>query len=57
MKDVCETVRVVAPVSDANPHGFVVINRSDLKPDHEVFDDKPKPTKLTLPVAKVSAKA
>jgi hypothetical protein len=49
----CPTVRVVSPVSDDNPHGFIVINESDLTDDHEIFaegadesagaDDSPKP--------------
>jgi hypothetical protein len=39
----CPTVRVVSPVSDENPHGYIVINQSDLTDDHEVFDEKLDP--------------
>ena len=35
----CPTVRVVSPVSDENPLGYIVINESDLTEDHEVFVD------------------
>ena len=35
----CPTVRVVSPVSDENPHGYIVINESDLTEDHEIFVD------------------
>ena len=41
MSEIVETVRVVSPVSDGNPHGYVVINRTDLTPEHEVFGAKP----------------
>ena len=33
-----ETVRVAAPVTHENPHGFVVINKADLKPDHTLYE-------------------
>lgn len=33
----CETVRVVSPVSDGNPLGFIVINMSDITEEHELF--------------------
>ena len=33
----CETVRVVSPVSDENPLGYIVINESDLAEGHELF--------------------
>jgi hypothetical protein len=36
----CQTVRVVSPVSDENPHGYIVINESDLTEDHEVFAEE-----------------
>jgi len=39
----CPTVRVVSPVSDDNPHGYIVINESDLTDDHEVFVDGDAP--------------
>jgi hypothetical protein len=35
----CPTVRVVSPVSDDNPLGYIVINESDLTDDHEVFGE------------------
>lgn len=35
----CPTVKVVSPVSDENPHGYIVINESDLTEEHEVFDE------------------
>lgn len=35
----CPTVRVVSPVSDENPRGYIVINESDLTEDHEIFGD------------------
>jgi hypothetical protein len=35
----CNTVRVVSPVSDANPNGYIVINESDLTEDHELFGE------------------
>lgn len=38
----CPTVKVVSPVSDENPHGYIVINESDLTDDHEVFGDGAK---------------
>jgi hypothetical protein len=34
-----KTVRVVSPVSEANPLGYIVINESDLTEDHELFVD------------------
>jgi hypothetical protein len=36
----CPTVKVVSPVSDENPHGYIVINESDLTEDYEVFGDE-----------------
>jgi len=39
---ICETVKVVSPVSDDNPHGYIVINKADLSEDHELFDPAPK---------------
>lgn len=35
----CPTVRVVSPISDENPHGYIVINESDLTEDHKVFEE------------------
>ena len=36
-----ETVKIVSPVSEGNPHGYVVINKADLSAEHVLFDDKP----------------
>lgn len=39
-----KTVRIISPVSDDNPLGFVVINESDFDADqHELFDAEVKP--------------
>lgn len=38
MRETCATVRVAAPVSEANPHGHIVINASDLTAEHTLFD-------------------
>jgi hypothetical protein len=32
-----ETAKIVSPVSDENPYGFIVINKSDLTDEHELF--------------------
>lgn len=32
-----ETVKVVSPVSEDNPTGYIVINKSDLTEQHELF--------------------
>jgi hypothetical protein len=32
-----ETVKVVSPVSEDNPTGYIVINKSDLTEEHELF--------------------
>ena len=43
-----ETVKVVSPVSDDNPHGYIVINKSDLTDEHELFgEEKTKPARKT----------
>jgi hypothetical protein len=44
----CPTVKVVSPVSDDNPLGYIVINESDLTEDHEVFGE----AKAVEPAAK-----
>lgn len=33
-----ETIKVVTPVTDENPHGHIVINKTDLTDDHVVFE-------------------
>ncbi len=57
------TIRVVAPVSDENPLGFIVINEEDLADDHELFVDPTdgaapaeadKPAKPTAKAAKAA---
>jgi hypothetical protein len=36
-----QTIRISAPISDDNPHGFVLINHTDFNHDqHEPFDDE-----------------
>lgn len=43
-----ETVKVVSPASDGNPHGYIVINKSDLTDKHEIFSAGPvKATRKT----------
>ena len=39
---IVETVKIVAPVSIENPHGYVVINKGDLADHHEIFGAKKK---------------
>lgn len=41
-ENIVETVRVVAPIVDGNPHGYVVINRADLSAEHRLFGDAEK---------------
>jgi hypothetical protein len=44
----CPTVKVVSPVTEQNPHGYIVINKSDLTDEHEIFGAEPvKPTRKT----------
>jgi hypothetical protein len=38
MRDTCATVRIVAPVTDKNPHGHITINAADLTEEHTLFD-------------------
>lgn len=33
----CPTVRITAPVTDENPHGYIVINEADLTEEHTLF--------------------
>jgi len=49
-----ETVRVVSPVSDENPHGYVIINASDLTEDHVVFEDSAEPAPKPLKPGKAA---
>jgi hypothetical protein len=32
-----KTVKIIVPVSDDNPHGYIVINEADLAEDHDLF--------------------
>lgn len=48
MSDIIETVRIVAAVTNGNPHGYSVINACDMTDDHVIWDkngvqDAPKP--------------
>jgi len=45
MSEVCETVKVKSPVTEENPTGYIVINKSDMAEVHELFveSDKPEP--------------
>lgn len=53
-----ETVKVVSPVSDDNPHGYIVINKTDLTDEHELFDEdgaKKEPAAKALNVEQLKA--
>ncbi|CAB3784357.1 hypothetical protein [Pararobbsia alpina] len=52
----CPTVKVASPVSDDNPHGYIVINESDLTEDHEVFEEAASETSDGEPAGEVPAK-
>lgn len=44
-----ETVKVVSPVSEDNPHGYIVINKTDLTDEHELFEEgEPDPAKMSV---------
>lgn len=45
---VMETVKIVSPVSPGNPHGYIVINKSDLKDGDEIFGAKKHEPKADL---------
>lgn len=48
MPDIIPTVKIVSPVTDENPLGYIVINESDRGDDDVLFDDSPKaPSKKT----------
>lgn len=34
-----ETVKVVVPANDDNPQGYIVINKSDMTEEHELFKE------------------
>lgn len=51
----CKTVRVVSPVSDENPLGYIVINESDLTEDHELFTEGAKKTDKPVAIADLRA--
>lgn len=46
------TVRVAAPATDENPHGFIVINADDLADHHQVVGDDAKPEPKLRPVTR-----
>ena len=46
-----KTVRVVSPVSDENPHGYIAINEHDLTDRHTLFEPE-KPARKTPAKAK-----
>ncbi|EON13148.1 HeH/LEM domain-containing protein [Pandoraea sp. SD6-2] len=53
-----ETVKVVSPVSDDNPLGYIVINKTDLTDEHELFDEdgaKKEPAAKALTVEQLKA--
>jgi len=35
-----KTVKIVSPVTDENPLGYIVINETDLSEEHERFDEE-----------------
>jgi hypothetical protein len=45
-----ETVRVVSEKSEANPFGYVVINKSNLTEDHKLFEGEEAPQHVELQV-------
>ncbi len=50
-----ETIKVVSPISDDNPLGYIVINASDRTDKHELFDETAnlkEPASLTVPQIK-----
>lgn len=40
-----ETVKIAAEVTDENPLGYIVINKTDLTEDHVLFDEQAKKPK------------
>lgn len=34
-----ETVKIKSQVSEGNPHGYIVINKSDLTDEHTLFEE------------------
>lgn len=50
-----ETVRIVSPVSDENPHGYVVINRSDLAATDVLFEGAAPQKRSRKPKAEEAA--
>lgn len=51
----CETVKVVTEITAANPHGYVVINKSDLTDEHQIFEALPVTDQTVLVPAQVVA--
>jgi len=51
-----KTVKIVSPVTDENPLGYIVINETDLTKEHEVFDEEgAKKADKSLSVADLKA--
>ncbi len=44
-----KTVRVVSPITDENPNGYIVINEDDLHDGHELYEE---PKEDAAPAAK-----
>ncbi|MTD33878.1 hypothetical protein [Paludibacterium denitrificans] len=40
-----ETVKITAEITDLNPLGYIIINKSDLTEDHVLFDESNKKSK------------
>ncbi|WP_413724656.1 hypothetical protein [Sodalis sp. RH16] len=36
-----ETIKIVADITDDNPHGYIIINKDDLTEEHEIFTAEP----------------
>jgi hypothetical protein len=47
-----ETVRIVSPISDENPLGYIIINETDLAEGHEIYvEPVAEPAATTKPKA------
>jgi hypothetical protein len=42
-KVIVETVRIVTPLSEDNPLGYIVINKDDLTEEHELYVETADP--------------
>ncbi|PRC92669.1 HeH/LEM domain-containing protein [Solimicrobium silvestre] len=52
MSDACETVKIVSPITDENPLGFIVINKCDLTDADNLFGESVATAVLTFPQLK-----